>query len=130
MGPVDGAKAGDVLVELLEIDESERVNALDRLCCGDRALAGEVQELLICATAADSYFARLEPEEENRPTLVGRRVGVYRVVEELGRGGMGAVYRALRDDGAFSREVAIKFVSFLAAGSDSWRRFEQEKRLL
>jgi tetratricopeptide (TPR) repeat protein len=62
--------------------------------------------------------------------LERRRAGAYRITGELGRGGMGVVYRAERDDGQFVRQVAVKFVSMLAAGGEAWRRFEREKRIL
>jgi hypothetical protein len=42
--------------------------------------------------------------------LLGRRIGAYRVLDQLGAGGMGTVYRAVRDDDAFRKEVALKLV--------------------
>lgn len=39
---------------------------------------------------------------------IGRRIGPYRVEKQLGRGGMGAVYLAIRDDDQFRKQVAIK----------------------
>ncbi len=60
----------------------------------------------------------------------GARIGPYRVVRELGRGGMGVVYLAERADGAFERAVAIKLVRTLGADADQVRRFELERRLL
>ena len=45
-----------------------------------------------------------------RPPSPGTRVGSYRLVEEIGRGGMGVVFRAVREDEHFSKEVAIKLI--------------------
>ena len=62
--------------------------------------------------------------------LAGHRIGVYRLVEEVGRGGMGTVYRAVRDDDEFQMVVAIKIVS---RGMDTdmvLRRFRTERQIL
>ena len=62
--------------------------------------------------------------------LAGHRIGVYRLVEEIGRGGMGTVYRAVRDDDEFQMVVAIKIVS---RGMDTdmvLRRFRTERQIL
>lgn len=57
----------------------------------------------------------------------GTRFGVFRVVRELGRGGMGAVYLAERDDGEFTQQVALKIVARrdLALGNELFRRERQ-----
>jgi len=67
--------------------------------------------------------------EEPAP-FIGRRVGSYRIVRELGRGGMGAVYLAVRADDEFQKRVAIKLVK---RGMDTdfiLRRFRQERQIL
>jgi serine/threonine protein kinase/Tol biopolymer transport system component/tetratricopeptide (TPR) repeat protein len=67
--------------------------------------------------------------EEAAP-LIGRRVGSYRIVRELGRGGMGAVYLAVRADDEFQKRVAIKLVK---RGMDTdfiLQRFRQERQIL
>jgi serine/threonine protein kinase/tetratricopeptide (TPR) repeat protein len=69
---------------------------------------------------------------EHTPQDLGRdsRVGPYRLVREIGRGGMGAVYLAVRDDDAFQKRVAIKV---LKRGMDTdaiVRRFQHERQIL
>ncbi|HEY0172396.1 MAG TPA: protein kinase [Pyrinomonadaceae bacterium] len=62
--------------------------------------------------------------------FIGRRIGSYRIVRELGRGGMGAVYLAVRADDEFQKRVAIKLVK---RGMDTdfiLRRFRQERQIL
>lgn len=62
--------------------------------------------------------------------FIGKRVGAYRIEKVIGEGGMGIVYLGLRDDDAFQREVAIKFIK---RGMDSvavLRRFRQERNTL
>ncbi len=58
------------------------------------------------------------------------RVGNYKITKELGRGGMGQVYLAVRDDGTFSQRVAIKIVKRGMETDEITRRFELERRVL
>ncbi|MBK7929741.1 MAG: serine/threonine protein kinase [Bryobacterales bacterium] len=124
-------KAEEVFFRLLELDAPAREAELTRLCAEDPPTAREARELLESLGAAESYFEQFLPAEPPLPpSPSGRRAGAYRLVRELGRGGMGVVYLAERDDGEFSRQVAVKFVGFLTAGGDAWKRFESEKRIL
>src|SRR5207249_1297410 len=68
-------------------------------------------------------------DRESRPTLIGRRLGVYRVDALLGEGGMGQVYRA--HDTRLQRDVAIKVLpDAFAADPARLARFEREARTL
>ncbi len=60
----------------------------------------------------------------------GARIGAYRVVEPIGEGGMGAVYRAERADGSFTKQVALKVIRRGKATPESIRRFEHERQIL
>lgn len=62
--------------------------------------------------------------------LRGERVGSYRLVERIAEGGMGVVYRAAREDGAFAQEVAVKLMRGGLVTERQLRRFESERRLL
>jgi serine/threonine-protein kinase len=64
------------------------------------------------------------------PSLTGRMLGPYRVVREIGRGGMGAVYEALRADTQFDQRVAIKTLRVGAESEAVLKRFQQERRIL
>lgn len=62
--------------------------------------------------------------------MIGRRIGAYRLEEEVGRGGMGTVYRAVRVDGEFDQTVAVKLIK---RGMDTdmiLRRFRRERQIL
>ena len=63
-------------------------------------------------------------------SLLGRRVGSYVIDAELGRGGMGAVWRAQRSDGSFESTVAVKFPHPFTLGGPAEQRFRAEGRLL
>ena len=63
------------------------------------------------------------------PVLIGRRLGAYRLMAEIGRGGMGIVYEAHRDDDEFDRKAAIKILPAWSA-APVVERFRFERRVL
>jgi serine/threonine protein kinase len=73
-----------------------------------------------------------EPEshEDRIADLSGEIVGVYRLIEPLGRGGMGEVYLGERADGRFEQKVAVKLVKRGMDSGEILRRFARERRIL
>src|SRR5277367_3095384 len=92
----------------LETDPAERARYLDQACAGDVELRREVESLLESNDQATGVFLTGQAihhvsgfaagSDASTYTLQGRRIGPYRVMEEIGHGGMGTVYRAVRDD--------------------------------
>lgn len=128
----------------LDLAPDERAAFLERECEGDQALLESVLELLRDAVEAeaalgdsvDTFAAPLiadwreEAREEERDALPpGTRVGAYRILEEIGRGGMGAVYRAQRADGEFDMHVAVKVVKRGMDTDEVLRRFRLERQI-
>ena len=111
-----------------ELSAPDRAALLDRECGGDADLRAEVESLL-ARDDGDSFLD--EPGPSALPALPARpQVGPYEIVEEIGRGGMGVVYEAVRRDQGFERSVAVKLVK---RGMDTdfiLRRFESERRIL
>ena len=70
------------------------------------------------------------PPAQIEDSAIGRRIGAYRTVREIGRGGMGAVYLALRDDEAFQKQVAIKVIRRGMDMDFLIRRFRTERQIL
>ena len=83
----------------------ERTVYLQQVCAGDDALRHEVESLL----AQDGPIDEFLPPSAADVSLIGRRIAHYLVVEEIGRGGMGIVYRG--HDDRLRRDVAIKVLS-------------------
>ncbi|HZD53351.1 MAG TPA: serine/threonine-protein kinase, partial [Woeseiaceae bacterium] len=132
-------QADEILERLLALPESERAGFLSESSGGDLALRALVERLLAHATADDP---RLRPgagmemlgvetgDFASHPGSLfepGDRVGVFRLVRVLGRGGMATVYLAERADGQFEQTVALKVLD-RAGGSVA--RFEQERQIL
>jgi eukaryotic-like serine/threonine-protein kinase len=75
----------------------------------------------------DALSMRAEPDP---PAWIGRRVGDYRVVEEVGRGGMSEVYKAVRDDDEYQKEVAVKVLRRGYGTKSLLKRFKVETQIL
>ncbi|MBX3727181.1 MAG: protein kinase [Xanthomonadales bacterium] len=123
---------------LVELSPAQREQRLKSLHDADPALAGQVRRLLAADQGDDGPLDRAVVEAvpevasgDTRPALMpGDTVGPWRLVAAIGEGGMGEVWRARRDDGAFQREVAVKL---LKRGLDTealLRRFRQERDIL
>jgi len=101
----------------LEVEEAERPQWLDSACNGDARLRTEVLSLLgsdeAAAARGGSIFVAGQFGTVAASLLQSdspSRVGPYRLVRELGQGGMGTVYLAERDDDQYKTQVAIKLV--------------------
>ena len=117
----------EILGEALDRPLTERVAYLDEACEDDHRLRLEVESLLIADDDAGAFLNTPAIESSN---AVGWRLGPYRTLEVVGQGGMGAVYRAVRDDDEFQQEVAIKLIR-RSVNSDYVRsRFLYERQIL
>ncbi|HVK08826.1 MAG TPA: WD40 repeat domain-containing serine/threonine protein kinase [Gemmataceae bacterium] len=123
-----------VFTAALALPESDRAAYLDRACAGNPSLRADIQALL--AAHAASHFLDRPPADVAatgafRPTAaaVGDRVGPYKLLQQLGEGGMGTVYMAEQEE-PVRRMVAVKIIR---AGADSrsvLARFEAERQAL
>ena len=137
-----------ILDEALDLPASERAAYLDEACAGDAELRARVEAMVAGAEApAPSKFLderpNVSPEilkaylpddtEETQPhvlDMMGRQIGGFRVVEQIGKGGMGMVYRAERTGVAFDKTVAVKVVRPGMYTTGGVERFEYERRIL
>ena len=136
MTPERWKKVEEVLAAALERAPGERASFLAQACAGDESLRQEVETLIGSYESAGSFIENPAFKGVLKDTLredsprIGQRIGAYRIVREIGRGGMGAVYLAVRADDEFQKRVAIKLVK---RGMDTdfiLRRFRQERQIL
>src|SRR5205823_3967580 len=138
MTPERWRQMKELLGTVLELDPAKRTGYLDQACGNDAELRMDLERLLAAGEKAGTHFlshpAVLREFILDFPQLVetwiGRRIGSYELVEEIGVGGMGEVYRAVRADDEYRKEVAIKLVR---SGQDSGfvlHRFKNERQIL
>jgi len=127
-----------VLQSVIELPVEKREALLAETCAEDPALRSEVEALL---RARDQAEKNAEPrpgkeaaavtEEKGQPaTMVGRHIGPYRIERQIGQGGMGTVYLAVRDDREFQKQVVVKLVKRGMDSRDLIRRFRVERQIL
>jgi eukaryotic-like serine/threonine-protein kinase len=117
-----------------ELPDREQAAMLDQAVSGDPLVRAEVESLLRADRAGDAALLSaigLEADVLLRDSrLIGARLGQYRVVREIGQGGMGAVYLAERDDEHYHKQVAIKVVKRGMDTAEVLGRFRYERQIL
>ena len=135
MSPENWQQVKSLLDACLDRPDSERLAYLDS-ACPDPEMRSEVVSLLEAHENSTAFLEDAPPLDHKaavafQPNIMaGQRVGPYYLIEELGRGGMGTVYRAVRADYEFVLVVALKIVS---RGMDTemvLRRFRNERQIL
>jgi serine/threonine protein kinase len=119
-------------------DAAERAAFLEQECQGDEAIRREVELLLGARERVPNWLNEplvalaptLESPAHSLPRMEGRQLGGYKLVREIGRGGMGCVYLAERSDGAFRKQVAVKLIQPGMNSADILARFRQEREIL
>ena len=128
--------------ETLELGDGERAKFVRERAGNDIELIAEVEKLLeqfgeassfieqpLYDNARTGFLSALFDDTDDDP-MVGKVLGSYRIEREIGRGGMGAVYEALRADGEFRLRVAIKVVKRGIDTDFILKRFRNERQIL
>lgn len=125
----------DILQQVLDLEPAERTKYLDNLGISDEMRA-EIESLIGFENEAEELMQLSAVEfskdfiESSEDDLTGQEIGHYRIIRELGHGGMGAVYLATRIDGKFEQKVALKLLKREMNTSALRRHFEQEREIL
>jgi eukaryotic-like serine/threonine-protein kinase len=136
MTPEEWQRIRPILESALELDPARRSSYLDG-ACDNSCLRREVESLIHSHEQAGTNALRpgsilcVDPQREARFRLPpGRRIGAYEILEEIALGGMGAVYRAIRADGQYKQQVALKIVRADLGAELTATRFRHERQIL
>ncbi|HAF14463.1 MAG TPA: serine/threonine protein kinase, partial [Blastocatellia bacterium] len=126
----------------LELASDRRAAFLAEACEGDDELYSRVEKLLTSHDNAGSFLASPaimdagvitaldEVESSGDNDRVGQRIGPYEILREIGHGGMGTVFLAVRADEQYRKQVAIKLVNRGMDTDTILRRFMMERQIL
>ncbi|MEL6615395.1 MAG: serine/threonine-protein kinase, partial [Bacteroidota bacterium] len=123
-------RALEIVAEAYDVPDDARAAFVAEACAGDAALLHAVQALLAVDDQSHDFLDGGMVGVLDASPPPAEDVGGYRVVGELGRGGMGVVYAAERVDGTFEKTVALKLVQSAKATPETARRFARERRVL
>ncbi len=141
-------KVKEVFSKTLELPLEARPTFLSKTCGDDKDLLDEVQSLLKAHEGAGDFLesidtrlkasaldaAQTKGDSDSHTThsrnRIGERIGAYRLVELIGTGGMGEVYKAIRDDDQYQAEVAIKLMRVDVGNELIAQRLKAERQIL
>jgi Tol biopolymer transport system component len=141
--PARWQRAGELFDRAVELSPAERRAFLEQTVPADPGLRAEVEALLAADQSAVAFLAEpadpggellaqavLERDAEAAADRLGQRLGAFRLVREIGQGGMGVVYLGERADGQFEQRVAIKLIQAGPQGERLLQGFLRERRIL
>ncbi|MDH4048525.1 MAG: tetratricopeptide repeat protein [Gammaproteobacteria bacterium] len=124
----------DLFHEALLQPPQERATFVAAACGGNESLRLEVEAMLAADESEDGVLDRslasLDVGTDPAPMADGQIVGSWRILSELGRGGMGIVYLAERADGTYEQQVALKVIRGGVFAADMEPHFVRERRIL
>ncbi|HZU21798.1 MAG TPA: serine/threonine-protein kinase, partial [Terriglobales bacterium] len=135
MNPERWQQVKQIFNQAISRGAPERAEFLRRACEGDEDLRREVESLVASHEQAETGFLKGAAIDFSAAAVAAappreRPIGPYEIVELIGRGGMGEVYRAFRADGQYSKEVAIKLVRSCVESGGLVERFRNERQIL
>jgi serine/threonine protein kinase len=118
----------------IDLPYGEREALVARETATDPDLGRQLAGMLAHATTAGERIAgaigAVAGSVDTAGEWIGRRFGPYRVVREIGRGGMGLVFEAVRDDDEYHKRVALKVAPWWRDRTALKDRFKQERQIL
>ncbi len=120
--------------QAIRLPAGEAAEFCSKACGNDRLLRDFLYELVTSAGTSEARvhesISALASDLAQQSSLVGERVGAYRLDELIGQGGMGSVYLASRADGEFERQVTVKLIRHKLNDDEFLRHFRTERQVL
>lgn len=129
-------KAKEIFQEAIGLDLIQRADFIEKASAGDELIKSEVETLLAASDEAGDFIAESAfsvadfVENTPKPSLAGKQIGTYKILQEIGHGGMGAVYLAERADAEFTKKVAVKLIKRGLNTDEIINRFRNERQIL
>jgi len=135
MSEANWNKKKEIFTAALGVSEDELSDFLDNRCAGDLQLRRELEALLAAYFDNSDFiekpaFKIASAFNGDEASKIGGQFGKHKIIQEIGRGGMGAVYLAERSDGEFEQQVALKIIRQNFAGADIESHFRRERQIL
>ena len=137
MNPEKWQQISSIFRLALDCESEKRTALLVSICKGDKELLQEIEELLRSHEAGEEFLADSPIEmpagffaQDSSPSLENTHIGAYKILREIGRGGMGVVCLAMRDDDEFRKRVALKLVKRGMDTDEILNRFRNERQIL
>lgn len=131
MEPIDWRELQSIFQQAVALPQEDRKEFLDRVCDGNLDLRNEIEALLIADQSQESVDSPLKLDMANLDSkLVGSVIDDWKIIRQIGVGGMGTVFLAHRHTTDFQQSAALKLVK---KGMDSEavvQRFQQERKIL
>ncbi len=131
------ARLNEIFHTATGLDADRRRAYLDEACAGDTELRARAERLIVAHESAGDFIdspavltAGHWPDRDDEAVAPGQRFGPYRIVREIARGGMGAVYLAERADGQYEQRVALKVIRRSLDIDPLLHRFRAERQIL
>jgi len=123
-----------ILDAAIDMAADDQVAFLDQACKGDRALRADVESLLVSFANAGEFIEKPVVAPAHQVELdrlsPGTALGPYRIVQLIAEGGMGVVYRAVREDELYRKLVAVKILRHCVFGEYALKHFTTERQIL
>lgn len=132
----DWLKFKEIFQDALDLPTEARLDFVRSKTDGDKELFNKVKNLLASYDEADDFIETPKVSISDfvsktpKVSLIGQKIGAYRIESEIGRGGMGAVYLATRADKEFEKRVAVKLIKRGLDTDEIIRRFRNERQIL
>ncbi|MBA2731781.1 MAG: serine/threonine protein kinase, partial [Acidobacteria bacterium] len=130
-------KIDGIFKTALELSPAECAAFLEKACASDKELRHEVEMLIKSDAEASSFLdapaiesAASLLKNNDVASLAGQTIGSYKIIREIGHGGMATVYLAMRADDQYSQHVAIKLIGRGMNTRDILTRFRHERQIL